>query len=536
MKAKIDVRQEFKKYLDKQSKKSASAISSYVKCIESLPQILKRKNELSRLNGESEIWNIQSIGTITALYNYVLKEQKVGRNGLFKDETPPSLWANMFYSAALGSYKNFLTHNTLKSPIPNENESPTSTEKIKSIIPKSPFSIDNFKTCIGKAGLVFSEKLIIRFVSSVLTKPFVILTGLSGSGKTKLAQCFVQWICESKEQYKIVPVGADWTNREPLLGFPNGLDEGKYVLPDSGALQLLINAINPVNINKPYFLILDEMNLSHVERYFADFLSIMESKDEIKLYSGKDRKCSEGKTIKKEVSWPKNLFIIGTVNVDETTYMFSPKVLDRANVIEFRVSEIDMGAYLKSAGELNMNMFFVDEDKDKAGVGSNMAVDFMRIAKNFATPIISINIALVEFFKELKKAGAEFGYRSASEINRLIAILEILTEKETKWDEVNIDRGNDFIDIAIMQKLLPKVHGSRSKLNTILTSLAKLCVENGVLDYKGKDEDFRKAYFLPADEITADKKAKIIYLISFEKITRMHKNAIDNGFTSYAEA
>jgi 5-methylcytosine-specific restriction enzyme B len=72
------------------------------------------------------------------------------------------------------------------------------------------------------------------------------------------------------------------------------------------------------------------MNLSHVERYFADFLSVMESGDVIKLYSGTSRMSSDDKAIPQEITWPKNLFIIGTVNIDETTYMFSPKVLDRA--------------------------------------------------------------------------------------------------------------------------------------------------------------------------------------------------------------
>ena len=122
-------------------------------------------------------------------------------------------------------------------------------------------------------------------MSSLLTKPFVILTGLSGSGKTKLAQAFVQWICEDKKQYCIVPVGADWTNREPLLGYVNALNPEEYILPENGALQLIIEANNEENQYKPYFLILDEMNLSHVERYFADFLSVMESNEEIPLYA-----------------------------------------------------------------------------------------------------------------------------------------------------------------------------------------------------------------------------------------------------------
>ena len=73
----------------------------------------------------------------------------------------------------------------------------------------------------------------------------------------------------------MIPVGADWTNREPLLGYPNALNVGEYIRPESGALDLILNA--QADSKNPYFLILDEMNMSHVERYFADFLSAMES-------------------------------------------------------------------------------------------------------------------------------------------------------------------------------------------------------------------------------------------------------------------
>src|SRR5690606_24433993 len=99
----------------------------------------------------------------------------------------------------------------------------------------------------------------------------------------------------------------------------------------------------------PYFLILDEMNLSHVERYFADFLSVMESKDFIKLHSSE----VDINQVPSKIEWPINLFIIGTVNIDETTYMFSPKVLDRANVIEFRVDKDDIKRFLESPKEID---------------------------------------------------------------------------------------------------------------------------------------------------------------------------------------
>ncbi len=130
------------------------------------------------------------------------------------------------------------------------------------------FNVKKVENDLENCGLRMPEKMLFRFICSLLTKPFVILTGLSGSGKTKLAQAFTKWICESEIQYKLIPVGSDWTNREALLGFPNALESKKYFKPDNGVIDL-INAANS-DLNRPYFLILDEMNLSHVERYFAD--------------------------------------------------------------------------------------------------------------------------------------------------------------------------------------------------------------------------------------------------------------------------
>lgn len=378
------------------------------------------------------------------------------------------------------------------------------------------FKIKAFKDNLEISGLQFNDILIYRFISSLLTKPFVILTGLSGSGKTKLAQAFALWICQSNKQFKIVPVGADWTNREPLLGYPNSLESNNYVKPDNGVLDLLLEASQEENKNNTHFLILDEMNLSHVERYFADFLSVMESGDAIKLYSGTSRQSSDGKDIPLEITWPKNLFIIGTVNIDETTYMFSPKVLDRANVIEFRITEDELGDYLASAGELKLERL--------AGKGSGMGSDFVRLAMEKNYPLEyddKLNEALLVFFKELKKTGAEFGYRSAAEIKRFVGIA---TKLDPDWD---IDH---IIDAAIMQKLLPKLHGSRSKLNPVLTSLAKLCLENAT------KVDVKKELFEVYDTDAFASGLTFKYPISLEKICRMYKNVIANGFTSYAEA
>jgi 5-methylcytosine-specific restriction enzyme B len=377
---------------------------------------------------------------------------------------------------------------------------------------KEIFSVNSFLNIALESNLNFSEKLILRFIASLASKPFLILSGLSGSGKTKIAQSFVQWICEDESQYKIVPVGSDWTNREPLVGYPNGLVAEEYITPDSGVIHLLMEAVKEENGNKPFFLILDEMNLSHVERYFADFLSIMESNDTIKLYTGTKRKSLDGLEIDLEISWPKNVFIIGTVNIDETTYMFSPKVLDRANVIEFRITETEIKSFLANPSTPDLSKL------TKKGV--SMAESFLSIAHSDA--IVKNDILakeLVSFFKHLQLVGAEFGYRSASEMMQLVTKLKML-------DKTISD--NSCLDIAIMQKLLPKLHGSRSKLVKILIALSGLCIKGITLEeFEKKFDDFYKNDFEGIEKK---------YPISFEKIIRMYKNVLANGFTSYAEA
>lgn len=352
--------------------------------------------------------------------------------------------------------------------------------------------LDSIINAVAQSGLLYDNTLVKRYAVSLLTKPFVILSGLSGSGKTQLSIVVAKALCEDcKKQICVVPVGADWTNREPLLGYPNSLQDNRYVLPESGALQLILAADK--DKSHPYFLILDEMNLSYVERYFADFLSALESHQPIPLWTTKDD------SIPQSIDLPKNLFIIGTINVDETTYMFSPKVLDRANVIEFTVSETEMSDFLKQAPIINVDAI--------EGAAAAMAEDFVRIA-NDKVSTDTVNSILLSFFKELKKVNAEFGYRSASEIGRYIALAK----------SVGGLKEDEAFDSAIVQKLLPKLHGSRKKLVPVLKALWDLCETNEKLD---------DAKIVPANTK---------YPLTADKLLRMFKSAVDNGFTSFSEA
>ena len=125
-------------------------------------------------------------------------------------------------------------------------------------VAEEPFSIKKMIGYIEETGLLYTDSLVKRFAFSLMSKRFLILSGLAGSGKTQLALAFASALVKNKdEQMCVVSVGADWTNREPLLGFPNALLPGKYVKPESGVLDLLIEANRPENADKPFFLILD---------------------------------------------------------------------------------------------------------------------------------------------------------------------------------------------------------------------------------------------------------------------------------------
>jgi 5-methylcytosine-specific restriction enzyme B len=453
---------------------------------------------VSETNIPKQKWKVDTaFKTISQYFGEAgIKPDRYGESYVYQvyDLTQELNWPriNSDLSELIKTYKLVLQNNILMPKLKRSNQ---------------PLQIQIAKDDFNRSGLRISDSLVTRFISSILSKQFVILTGLSGSGKTKLAQAFARWICENEYQYKIIPVGADWTNREPLFGYPNALENEKYILPDNGTLSLILEAAKEENQSKPYFLILDEMNLSHVERYFADFLSAMESGEAIPLHNG----STDWHGVPSSIKLPKNLFVIGTVNIDETTYMFSPKVLDRGNVIEFRVTEEEMSKYLGSSAKLDLGSLSVG--------GASMGASFVEIASDKSlTPIKTkdLNDELLKFFVELKKCGAEFGYRSASEINRFAAVVNKL---EPSWELTQI------IDAAIMQKLLPKVHGSRKKLEPVLRKLAELCLNDASV--------FMEYIKNGNDGIGVN---KIKYPVSMEKIGRMYRALIENSFTSYAEA
>lgn len=342
--------------------------------------------------------------------------------------------------------------------------------------------------------------------------------------------------------YEVVSVGADWTSSEQVLGYPDGLDKRRYVR--TRALDLILRAVSEPEL--PHFLILDEMNLSHVERYFAELLSAVESGEPVHLHSDKDANGAPATRdgVPNEVHLPPNLFILGTVNVDETTYMFSPKVLDRANVLEFRVSGSKLKGFLENPAAVE----FIKLDAAGAEHGKQLIALAKQPVRLPDAERKMFEAELCLFFEALQSANAEFGFRVAKESASFLQFHRLLSGDDWEFREA--------MDAQILQKLLPKLHGSRNVLEPVLYTLATLCFAKRTwqLDAEGKefvylkglraeaakavrmeDESFDPLGLTPEGNRTYPT-AEAYYRLSFEKILRMLERLRANGFTSFAEA
>jgi hypothetical protein len=188
--------------------------------------------------------------------------------------------------------------------------------------------------------LYYSESIIRTFLGGLAIGQLTLLQGISGTGKTSLPRAFAKAISGKKtDPFEVIEVQSGWRDRQDLLGFFNTF-ENKYY--ESNFLKALYKASTPLYRGLPFFIILDEMNLSHPEHYFADLLSQMEN-------DPKDRKLeiiAATKQIPQQMEMrsnglflplPPNVWFIGTANHDETTLQFAPKTYDRANVMEMPI-------------------------------------------------------------------------------------------------------------------------------------------------------------------------------------------------------
>ncbi|MBO0527482.1 DUF3578 domain-containing protein [Clostridium botulinum] len=377
--------------------------------------------------------------------------------------------------------------------------------------------IENIHKYILSKGYTYNIDLIKNYYLSLKTKPFVLLSGISGTGKSKLVQLFAEAIGSNFEngRFTIIPVRPDWSDPSDLLGYKN--IEGEF-LP--GPLTNVISraVIDPT---KPYFVCLDEMNLARVEYYFSDILSLMETRCKKcgniiteKIFKsevfGQDKEALE---TYKDLYIPENLYIVGTVNMDETTFPFSKKVLDRANTIEF--NEVD----------LNINFEYfnsVVEESEVLNISKNYIVSkYLKVVDclDKREYIEKILIVLNKINDELKEINHHFAYRIRDEV-----IFYVLYAIE--YELMNIDEALDY---AIRQKILPRVQGSNINVKAVLINLYKLFSEDSSKDLDIYDNTISEKI------INYIKENKVKYPLSSEKVSKMIRRFDLDGFTTFWE-
>lgn len=445
-----------------------------------------------------------------------------------------------------------------------------------------------------ESKLIFSNEVVINYYLSLKTKPFVILMGLSGSGKTKLAVRFAEAMTKKNEdQYILVPVEAGWNDNKSLLGYYNPITKTYSCTPFLKIIlrahQNYTNSMIQNNITgiKPFFIILDEMNLSKVEYYFSKFLSILETmkirqinnyidesglirinrvdnplclsesiilhnepnyvpidiKNESenfltsklkvgqwikdlhsKSYVITDRLISDIKAYDQEhesskaiderdkhltgqfLKWhydnnlgsfkedkvldymfndlnyippririPPNVYFTGTVNIDETTYMFSPKVLDRANSIELTNIDIDLFEDLIRGTNSEMDIGGSSVDIEEVIKDFTNNYQFQLDPDIIERKSIEYKEFFDEFFNVIKDIRDDikdtapnfnFGYRVINEM--LIYIINAL-------DFMGNNEKNFLfaLDLQLTQKILAKFHGMKSELHELLNIIFK---------------------------------------------------------------
>jgi MoxR-like ATPase len=327
-------------------------------------------------------------------------------------------------------------------------------------------------------GFTISETLIRAYHVALQTRPLVILPGISGTGKTRLTRLYADAIHgipaanHPNPYYLIVAVQPDWHNARDLLGYYNSLTNVYH--PTMFLRFLLRAAADPQQL---YFVCLDEMNLARPEYYLAPLLSALETAEHtIDLGVPADEAASvTGETIRNPLRLPLNLRMTGTVNVDESTYNLSDKVLDRANVIE--LTDVDLPAFRASYADP------MDEE---------------------------VWQTITQVYAIVARAGQPFGYRTLGEILRYITQAQgVLTLRQA-------------LDLQLKQKILPKLRGEDNpRLRRALTDLLALLLE------------LPQSAWGRATHVTPEQIAAAPFPLSAEKIRSMLERLDQDGFTDF---
>lgn len=389
-------------------------------------------------------------------------------------------------------------------------------------------------TCVSNKNLIPQYR---PYITAIKSKPFLLLAGISGTGKSRIVRELSRacWDADSEEfnaqkprNYEMVQVKPNWHDSSELIGYVSRVSgEPVYVAGDF--LKFVARAWEEPDV--PYFLCLDEMNLAPVEQYFAEYLSVIESRkadedgnittDPILKKSKEDwyrvltSELTDDDNIRKRfledgICIPQNLIVVGTVNMDETTFSFSRKVLDRAMTIE--MNDVDLAGGLDSKYE-NIGKLGAPELIGNAVEGVDIYSSYKKVCDIAIDYLQKVNDKLVD-------TPFKVAYRTRNEV--LLYVVNNLPynkvegEDETTYkDEFVIARALDEIT---NMKILSRIEGDETKVSkTFLDDLEK-AIKDGLLTV--------------FDELFDEDDDSVYTSVSLAKLDEMKKR-LDSGYTSF---
>ena len=331
-----------------------------------------------------------------------------------------------------------------------------------------------------------------RIMVAMKTKPFVLLAGLSGTGKSRLVRTLAYKTCIKKElqtdpkkpgNFELIPVRPNWHDSSELMGYVSRINGEKYII--TSFLQFIAKAWR--NLEVPFFLCLDEMNLAPVEQYFAEYLSIIETRQvqgnkivtdyllskssfenqDLFMQILKDLGLDNDSRFIEGIGIPSNLIVIGTVNMDETTHSFSRKVLDRA--MTFEMNHIDLNAGL----DFKNNDWIYPSDF----INPNVVLGEYTAGSDVYEKDIELGKKVIDFLEKINNQldGSPFkiAYRVRDEF-LIYCYFTSLQESDPYW-------LNGALDAMTSMKILSRIEGDDAKTGDVLRNLQKELSDDFVL-------------------------------------------------------
>ncbi len=376
-------------------------------------------------------------------------------------------------------------------------------------------AIPQLTDAIGKRGFVFEPWQVAAFVTAVRTKPFVILAGVSGTGKSRLPTLVAEATrCTST----VIPVRPDWTDSSDILGY---VDLQRSFCPGP-LLEAAERATRAPD--RFHFCVIDEMNLARVEHYLAEVLSRIEGRSPagdgthktaplltLSLAPADDDKWGA-------IALPQNLAIVGTVNMDESAHGFSRKVLDRAFTLE--LSEIDLHQWAEIAAAPPTARWPLSAWCPGAPHLARRATGDERTTRDRVVDV------LVQANAILTQAQLQVGYRTRDEIALFMLHAADVNDSFVTREGKEVDP----LDLALLMKILPRIAGGSAPIRQVVIGLLGLATHGKALDSDQEAQDVASSWQASGRPAAI---AGARFPRTAARLCLMWDRLVAEGFTSY---